>query len=64
MGQSYLLACATAGMHVRIGAPADYAPSTEVVTDAAIIAASTGGSVSVMVDPVAAVAGVDIVAWA
>ena len=61
MGQSYLLACATAGMHVRIGAPADYAPSAEVVTDAAIIAASTGGSVSVMVDPVAAVAGADIV---
>jgi ornithine carbamoyltransferase len=61
MGQSYLLACATAGMHVRIGSPADYAPSPDVVTDAAIIAASTGGSVSVMVDPIAAVAGVDIV---
>ncbi|RFA08952.1 ornithine carbamoyltransferase [Subtercola boreus] len=61
MGQSYLLACATAGMHVRIAAPAEYAPDAQVVLDAQAIAARTGGSASVFTDPVEAVAGVDIV---
>ena len=61
MGQSYLLACAVAGMHVRVASPLDYAPDDQVVTDADAIAATTGGSVSLYTDPLEAVAGVDVV---
>ncbi len=61
MAQSYLLAGATAGMHVRIAAPAGYVPSEAVVADAERIAASTGGSVRVLTDPVEAVSGADVV---
>jgi ornithine carbamoyltransferase len=61
MGQSYLLAGATAGMHVRIASPAGYTPSDAVVADAAAIAQRTGGSVELFTDPLAAVAGVDVV---
>ena len=61
MGQSYLLACAVAGMHVRVASPADYAPDDAVVSDADAIAATTGGSVTLYTDPLEAVAGVDIV---
>jgi ornithine carbamoyltransferase len=61
MGQSYLLAGATAGMHVRIGSPSGFQPEQHVVDDAAAIAATTGGSVQVVDDAAAAVAGVDVV---
>ncbi len=61
MAQSYLLAGATAGMHVRIAAPAGYVPSEAVVADAERIASSTGGSVRVLTDPVEAVSGADVV---
>jgi len=61
MGQSYLLAGATAGMHVRVGSPAGFQPEQDVVDDAAAIAATTGGSVQVVDDASAAVAGVDVV---
>jgi len=61
MGQSYLLACAVAGMHVRVASPADYAPDDAVVSDADAIAVTTGGSVALYTDPLEAVAGVDIV---
>lgn len=61
MAQSYLLACATAGMHVRVAAPAGYAPERDVVADAERIAAETGGSATVGDDATAAVAGADVV---
>ncbi|WP_130175971.1 ornithine carbamoyltransferase [Cryobacterium sp. SO1] len=61
MAQSYLLAGATAGMHVRIASPAGYTPDTQVVADARAIAAKTGGSVALFTDPAEAVAGVDVV---
>jgi ornithine carbamoyltransferase len=61
MGQSYLLACAVAGMHVRVASPEAYAPDDAVVSDADAIAATTGGSVTLYTDPLEAVAGVDIV---
>jgi len=61
MAQSYLLACAVAGMHVRIASPIDYSPDAAVVSDADAIAATTGGSVTLFTDPVEAVAGVDVV---
>ena len=61
MAQSYLLACATAGMHVRIGAPLGYHPTEEVVADAVRIAVATGGSASVTTFAADAVAGADVV---
>lgn len=61
MGQSYLLAGATAGMHVRIASPADYAPDHAVVADAERIAAANGGSIKLYTDPVSAVVGADVV---
>ena len=61
MGQSYLLACAVAGMHVRVAAPADYAPDDAVVADAQAVASAAGGSVALFTDPVAAVSGADVV---
>ena len=61
MGQSYLLACAVAGMHVRVASPLEYAPDDAVVADADAIAAKTGGSVTLYTDPLEAVAGVDVV---
>jgi ornithine carbamoyltransferase len=61
MGQSYLLACATAGMHVRVASPAEFAPAEAVVAAAAARAAETGGSVAVLADPQEAVAGADVV---
>ena len=61
MVHSYLLAGATAGMHVRIAFPAEFSPMPDVVADAERIAATTGGSVTLLSDPVAAVAGADVV---
>jgi ornithine carbamoyltransferase len=61
MAQSYLLAGATAGMHVRVAAPPTFEPEADVVSDAERRAAETGGSVLVVTDPVAAVAGADVV---
>src|SRR5262245_54750119 len=46
MAHSYLLAGATAGMHVRVAGPSGFDPSPVVVARAAEIAAWTGGSVS------------------
>jgi ornithine carbamoyltransferase len=61
MAHSYLLACATAGMHVRIAAPAGYQPVAKYVHDAQQIAQQTGGSIVVTEDAVAAVSDVDVV---
>jgi ornithine carbamoyltransferase len=61
MSHSYLLGCALAGLHVRIGTPAGHQPSPEVLARAHEIAAAQGGSVLVTGDPTAAVEGVDVV---
>jgi len=61
MGHSYLLACVTAGMHVRIASPAEYAPADHVVASADTRALETGGSATIFTDPLEAVAGADIV---
>ncbi|MBH0055327.1 MULTISPECIES: ornithine carbamoyltransferase [unclassified Salinibacterium] len=61
MVHSYLLAGATAGMHVRIACPEDYLPLADVVADAEKIAASTGGSISILTDAAEAVTGADVV---
>ncbi|MFC3501955.1 ornithine carbamoyltransferase [Micromonospora krabiensis] len=62
MAHSYLLAGATAGMHVRVAGPDGFVPDPAVVARAAEIASSTGGSVRVLTDPVAAVRDADVVA--
>lgn len=62
MAHSYLLGCALAGMHVRIGAPADYLPDERIVLDAKKLAAEHGGSIQVTTDHDDAVAGADIIA--
>ena len=61
MAHSYLLACATAGMHVRVAAPEEFSPADAVVADADARAAETGGSVTIFTDPNEAVAGSDVV---
>jgi len=62
MAHSYLLGGVTAGMDVRIAAPAGYHPDPAVVERAREIAALTGGSVLVTTDPDEAVDGVTAVA--
>ncbi len=62
MAHSYLLAGATAGMHVRVSGPDGYRPDPAVLSRAQEVAAGTGGSASVVPDPVEAVTGADVVA--
>lgn len=61
MAHSYLLAGATAGMHVRIAAPEEFSPADAVVADADRRASETGGSVTIYTDPLEAAAGADVV---
>ncbi len=61
MGNSWLLAGATAGLHVVISSPEGYEPSAEMVQQAADIAAATGGSATLERDPLVAVRDADIV---
>ena len=62
MAHSYLLGGVTAGMHVRVAAPAGYQPDPAIVARAQQIAATTGGSATVFDDPVAAGKGADVLA--
>ena len=62
MAHSYLLGGATAGMHVRIGAPEAYHPDPAVLAAAGRIAAQTGGGVEVGTDASAACDGADVIA--
>jgi ornithine carbamoyltransferase len=62
MAHSYLLAGATAGMHVRLAGPSGFDPSAAVVARAEKIAAATGGSVRMLPDPGRAVDGAQVVA--
>jgi len=61
MAQSYLLAGATAGMHVRVACPSEFSPAQSVVGDARAIAESTGGSILVTTEPGGALEGADVV---
>jgi ornithine carbamoyltransferase len=61
MSNSYLLAGAVAGMHVRVAGPQGYLPDPVIVADAQRIAADNGGSILVTTDPREAVAGSDCV---
>ncbi|MCP2637232.1 ornithine carbamoyltransferase [Microbacterium sp. HD4P20] len=61
MAHSYVLACVTAGMHVRVASPETYAPRDDVISDADRRAEQTGGSVTLYTDPNEAAAGADVV---
>jgi ornithine carbamoyltransferase len=61
MGNSWLLAGATAGMHIRLAGPSGYLPEEAMFERARRVAATTGGSVEGRSDPVAAVTGADVV---
>jgi ornithine carbamoyltransferase len=62
MSHSYLLAGATAGLHVRVAGPAGFLPDPAVVEVARKRAAETGGSVTVTSDPHEALDGADVLA--
>jgi ornithine carbamoyltransferase len=61
MSHSFLLAGATAGMHVRVSGPPSFAPDADVLARAREIAGATGGSAGFVTDPVEAVTGADVV---
>jgi len=61
MANSYLIAGAMAGMHVRIATPNSAQPLADAVSSAQRIAGETGGSVLVTDDVDAAVTGADVV---
>jgi ornithine carbamoyltransferase len=61
MGNSWLLAGVTAGMHVRVAGPLGYWPSDAMFERANAIGAGTGGSATGSSDPVSAVEGADVV---
>ena len=61
MGNSYLVACALAGMSVSVGAPTGFQPAPEVVARAQAIATQFGQHIEVFEDPGLAVAGADVV---
>jgi ornithine carbamoyltransferase len=61
MGNSWLLAGATAGLHIRIAAPEGHQPEEKYVARAREIGAETGATAEVMVDPEEAVRGADVV---
>ncbi len=61
MAHSLLLGGATAGMHIRIGAPSAYSPDPAVLARAAEIAAATGGSVATTPHALEAADGADVV---
>jgi ornithine carbamoyltransferase len=62
MAHSTLLAGTTAGLHVRVSGPEEFAADADVLARAQEIAESTGGSASFVSDPVEAVRGADVVA--
>jgi ornithine carbamoyltransferase len=61
MGNSWVLAGATSGLHVVVGSPEGFEPDAEVVKRALEIAADTGGSVTLERDPAVAVRDADVV---
>ena len=61
MGNSWLLAGVTAGMHVQVAGPDGYWPNEAMFDRANAIGEQTGGTASGSSDPVASVSGADVV---
>jgi ornithine carbamoyltransferase len=62
MANSYLVACAMAGMSVSVASPAGFEPSADVVARAREIAAFNGSIIEVTSDPMQAAAEADVIA--
>ena len=62
MANSYLIACAMAGMSVSIASPAGFQPDPKVVARAREVAAFSGGVIDVGVDPASAAKDADVIA--
>lgn len=62
MANSYLVACAMAGMSVSVASPKGFEPSSDVVARAREIAAFSGSIIEVTNDPMLAVADADVIA--
>lgn len=62
MANSYLVACAMAGMSVSVASPKGFEPKAEVVARAREIAAFSGAVVDITNNPAEAVADADVVA--
>ena len=60
MAHSLLLGGATAGMHVRISGPAGFTPDAAVLAASVERAKLTGGSATVITDPIEAASGADV----
>lgn len=60
MAQSWMLAGATAGMHIRLAGPSQLTPSAEVVARSKHIAQHTGGSIAILTDAKAAAYEADV----
>jgi ornithine carbamoyltransferase len=61
MGNSWLLAGAIAGLHVRIAAPQGHQPEEQYVDRAREIGEQTGATAEILTDPKAAADGADVV---
>jgi ornithine carbamoyltransferase len=61
MGNSYLVACALAGMSVSVAAPVGFQPAADVVARAQQIARQFGQLIAIYEDPALAVADADVV---
>ncbi|MDH4397514.1 MAG: ornithine carbamoyltransferase [Actinomycetota bacterium] len=61
MGNSYLVACALAGMSVSVAAPKGFQPAADVVARAQQIAKQVGQQIAIYEDPALAVADADVV---
>ena len=67
VANSLLLTCACVGSSIRVATPKGYTCNAQIVADARKIAKQTGARIEFLMDPHAAVAGVDAVytdAWA
>ncbi|TCK70199.1 ornithine carbamoyltransferase [Acidipila rosea] len=58
---SLMLTAAQLGMHFTVGTPKNYAPKADIVAQARAIGNETGSHITLVNDPVAAVAGADAV---
>jgi ornithine carbamoyltransferase len=61
MSHSLMLGGANAAMNIRVSSPDGFAPRPDILLDAKNRAMQTGGSIELITDPRAAVAGADVV---
>jgi ornithine carbamoyltransferase len=61
MSHSFLLAGATAGIHVTVSGPDGFTPAADILDRATDISGATGGSARYVADPVEAVGDADVV---